>query len=66
MSDAFEAVRIVDEFTAAELAGVSLRTWDRMRARGETPPITRISERRIGYRVIDLKAWLDARRESAA
>jgi hypothetical protein len=33
-----------------------------MRARGEAPPITKLSERRIGYRVIDLKEWLDARR----
>jgi predicted DNA-binding transcriptional regulator AlpA len=33
-----------------------------MRERGETPPITRISERRVGYRLIDLEAWLDARR----
>jgi predicted DNA-binding transcriptional regulator AlpA len=62
LDDAFESVRVVDEQTAARLSGVSPRTWDRLRARGETPPITRISERRIGYRLVDLKAWLDARR----
>ncbi len=61
-SDPFESVRVIDEVTAAQLAGVSPRTWDRMRYRGETPPITRISERRIGYRLSDLREWLDARR----
>ena len=62
MSDAFESVRVVDEPTAIELTGVSPRAWDRMRARGETPPVTKLSARRIGYRLSDLKAWLDARR----
>jgi predicted DNA-binding transcriptional regulator AlpA len=61
-SDVFESVRVIDEPTAIELAGVSARTWDRLRARGDLPPITRISEKRIGYRLVDLKAWLDARR----
>lgn len=65
MSDPFESVRIVDEPTAIKLAGVSSRTWDRMRARGETPPITKLSERRIGYRVIDIRDWLDRRRVGA-
>jgi len=66
MSDGLDLVRVIDEQTAIMLTGVSPRTWDRMRARGETPPITKISERRIGYRVIDLKAWLDARRVGPA
>jgi predicted DNA-binding transcriptional regulator AlpA len=62
MSDTLDSVRVVDEATAIMLTGVSPRTWDRLRARGETPPITKLSERRIGYRIVDLKAWLDARR----
>jgi predicted DNA-binding transcriptional regulator AlpA len=65
MSDALDSVRVVDEATAIMLTGVSPRTWDRLRARGETPPITKLSERRIGYRIVDLKAWLDARRVTA-
>jgi predicted DNA-binding transcriptional regulator AlpA len=65
MSDAFDLVRVVDEQTAILLTGVSPRTWDRMRARGEAPPATKLSERRIGYRIVDLKAWLDARRVPA-
>jgi predicted DNA-binding transcriptional regulator AlpA len=66
MLTGLDAVRVVDEPTAAQLCGVSLRTWDRMRARGETPPITKLSERRIGYRILDLMQWLDARRVNAA
>jgi predicted DNA-binding transcriptional regulator AlpA len=61
-SDPFDSVRVVDEFTAIQLSGLSPRTWDRLRARGETPPITQLSSRRVGYRLIDLRAWLDARR----
>ena len=66
MSNDFNSVRVVPEPEAVRLVGVSPRTWDRMRARGETPPITRISERRVGYRLIDLQAWLDARRVGEA
>jgi predicted DNA-binding transcriptional regulator AlpA len=65
MASNLEALRIVDRKTAIELAGVSARTWDRLTARGDTPPITRISERRIGYRLSDLEAWLDSRRVTA-
>jgi predicted DNA-binding transcriptional regulator AlpA len=62
MSDAFDLVRVVDEPTAIMLCGLSGRTWDRLRAKGDIPPVTKLSERRIGFRLIDLKAWLDARR----
>jgi predicted DNA-binding transcriptional regulator AlpA len=66
MSDTLDSIRVVDEQTAIMLTGVSPRTWDRLRARGEAPPATKLSERRIGYRIVDLKAWLDARRVPAA
>jgi hypothetical protein len=62
MLDEFDLVRVIDEPTAIMLAGVSPRTWDRLRAVGDIPPITRLSPKRIGYRVVDFKAWLDARR----
>jgi predicted DNA-binding transcriptional regulator AlpA len=48
------------------MVGLSDRTWDRLEARGETPPKTRLSLNRIGYRASDVAAWLDARREGAA
>jgi hypothetical protein len=60
--DAFDFVRVVDEGTAIRLAGVSPRTWDRLRARGDIPVVTKLSERRIGFRLVDLKNWLDRRR----
>lgn len=63
MSDEFESVRVISREEAARLVDVSADTWDRMERRGETPPITRLSQRRIGYRVIDLRKWLDGRRE---
>jgi predicted DNA-binding transcriptional regulator AlpA len=66
ISDPFESVRVLDEVTAAELVGVSRPTWTRMRERGETPPCVQLSKRRIGYRVSDLKAWLEARSRSSA
>lgn len=59
----FDLVRVVDEPTAIMLIGVSPRTWDGMRARGDIPPITKLSYRRIGFRIVDLKTWLDARRQ---
>ena len=63
MSDHLDSVRVVDESTAIMLTGLSPRTWDRLRARGDIPVITKLSERRIGFRIVDIKAWLDARRE---
>ena len=46
-----------------KLLDLSGRTWDRLEALGETPPKTRLSPNRIGYRAPDIAAWLDARRE---
>lgn len=65
ISDTLDSIRVVDEQTAIMLTGVSPRTWDRLRARGEAPPHTKLSERRIGYRIADIKEWLDARRVAA-
>jgi predicted DNA-binding transcriptional regulator AlpA len=62
MSDDLESIRVISREEAARAIDVSSDTWDRMEKRGETPPVTRLSQRRIGYRVIDLKEWLDRRR----
>jgi predicted DNA-binding transcriptional regulator AlpA len=62
----YESVRVVDRPTAISICGVSPRTWDRLEARGETPPKTRLSANRTGYRLADLKSWLDARRMGEA
>jgi predicted DNA-binding transcriptional regulator AlpA len=58
----YNSVQVVNEPTALKICNVSPKTWERMRKRGETPPITQISDRRIGYRIADLEKWLDARR----
>jgi hypothetical protein len=47
---------------AIRLANVSPMTWLRLKRQGEGPPVTQISPRRVGYRLIDLIRWLDARR----
>jgi len=62
----YESVRVVDRPTAISIAGETPRTRDRLEARGETPPKTRLSPNRTGYRLADLKAWLDARRMGEA
>jgi predicted DNA-binding transcriptional regulator AlpA len=65
MSDLYENLRVVTTDQAAEIAGVSPRTWARLKSQKLTPPITHISQRRVGYRIADLREWLDRRREKA-
>jgi predicted DNA-binding transcriptional regulator AlpA len=65
MNNALDAIRVLTRTQTIKMVGVSDRTWDRLEARGETPPKTRISEGRIGYRASDIKEWLDRRREVA-
>jgi len=57
--------RVVDEDTAARMCGTSPRSWRRMRLLGETPPMIRISPRRIGYYIKDLEEWIESRRVSS-
>lgn len=64
MSDDLEEVRVLTRGQTIKAANVSDKTWERMEARGETPPKTQISPGRIGYRLIDVKQWLDRRRRS--
>ena len=59
-----DLVRVLSEPEAIEAIGVSRRTWDRLKSLGDVPAKTRLSEGRIGYRVSDMVAWLDARREA--
>jgi predicted DNA-binding transcriptional regulator AlpA len=53
--------RVLDEKTAAEFIGLSHMTLERMRKLGTAPRHVALSPRRLGYRVCDLLAWLDAR-----
>ena len=53
--------RVIDEKTAAEFIGLSAMTLERMRKLGTAPKHLMLSPRRLGYRICDLLAWLDAR-----
>jgi len=46
------------------LLGVSETTFDRLEAKGEGPQKIKLADRRIGYRVCDVQAWQEARREN--
>jgi hypothetical protein len=59
-------VRVLTKPQAKKASTLSDRTWDRMESRGEGPPITQLSDNRIGYRLIDFMKWLDARRRGGA
>jgi predicted DNA-binding transcriptional regulator AlpA len=61
-ANSISSLQVIDEREAANLNGVSLMTWLRMRQRGETPPAIQISKRRIGYRLIDIRQWQESRR----
>jgi predicted DNA-binding transcriptional regulator AlpA len=58
---ALSAIRVLSEGETAKVIGVSTDTLRRMAQRGEAPPRLELSTRRIGYRVRDIAAWLDAR-----
>jgi predicted DNA-binding transcriptional regulator AlpA len=64
VADDLDAIRVLNRSDTIMMVGLSDRTWDRLEAAGDTPPKTRISQGRIGYRVSDLKEWLDRRRET--
>jgi predicted DNA-binding transcriptional regulator AlpA len=64
--DSLEDLRVISEPEAIRLVGVSRPTWSRMRQRGEAPPKVQISRHRIGYRIRDLRLWIEARTGSSA
>jgi predicted DNA-binding transcriptional regulator AlpA len=66
MAEELDAIRVLNRSQTIRMVGLSDRTWDRLEAAGDTPPKTRISQGRIGYRVADIRKWLDGRREGSA
>jgi hypothetical protein len=58
---AVDDLRVLTEAQAADVLGISVWTLQRMRKRGEGPPITHISPRRIGYTVGNLRRHLQSR-----
>ena len=61
-----DLVRVLTRPETIKVVGVSEKTWERLEALGDIPTRTRLSQGRVGYRVVDIAAWLDARRETAA
>lgn len=55
---------VITRVEAAELIGISPDTLDRMSARREGPPRVRISDRRVGYRMRELRKWIGDRVEA--
>jgi predicted DNA-binding transcriptional regulator AlpA len=63
VDDDLKTIRVLNRPDTIRAVGVSERTWERLEAAGDVPPKTRLSEGRIGYRVVDIEDWLDRRRE---
>jgi predicted DNA-binding transcriptional regulator AlpA len=53
--------RVVTEREAAAACGIHISTLRRAVSAGKGPAVVRLSDRRIGYRIRDLRAWLDAK-----
>lgn len=59
--------RVLSEQETAQFLQLSARTLQRLRQAGDGPQYYRLGERRIGYRMSDIEAWLDGcRRQSQA
>jgi predicted DNA-binding transcriptional regulator AlpA len=58
------SIRVLNEVELRQMLGISERTFDRLRYRGDLPRRTQLSDRRVGYRVIDVEEWLDRCRQS--
>ena len=56
--------RVLTEKDAAAFVGLSHPSLERLRKAGTAPRHVRLSDRRLGYRICDLLAWLDARASS--
>jgi predicted DNA-binding transcriptional regulator AlpA len=52
--------QVLTELQAAEFCGISKDTLRRRNNRGDGPKRLRLSARRVGYRLRDLRAWLDS------
>jgi predicted DNA-binding transcriptional regulator AlpA len=63
--DNLQDIRVLSKEQAIIALGVSKRTFDRLASLGDLPVKTRLSANRVGYRVSDIKEWLDRRRETA-
>jgi predicted DNA-binding transcriptional regulator AlpA len=61
LPNSLDSDRLISPAMAAEMMGLSLATLHRMWRQGGGPRRIQISPRRLGVRLRDLKAFLDAR-----
>jgi predicted DNA-binding transcriptional regulator AlpA len=61
-----DSIRIVRDHEMPETIGTSSSSWQRMKRQGDTPAVTWLSERQRGYRVSDIRVWLDKKRAEVA
>ena len=66
LQSSVEHRRVISEARAAELAGVSLVHFRRLRRQRKGPRFVRLGERRLGYRLGDVFDWIDERLSDAA
>lgn len=59
-------LRVLTRDEAADMLGISRLGLDRLHMEGAGPARLRLSARRVGYRLSDLRAWLDSRIEQRA
>ena len=60
-------VKVLTEPEARDISGhISKRTWQRLDERGDLPAKTQLSDNRVGYRLVDIFRWLEARRRGPA
>jgi len=70
MQDPWQAIveshRVISETIAADLVGVSLVHFRRLRRQSKGPRFVRLGERRLGYRLGDVVDWIDEHLSNAA
>jgi predicted DNA-binding transcriptional regulator AlpA len=52
---------VVNEDEAARMVGLSTRTLQRLRLEGSGPAFVKLTEKRVGYPVVNLHAWVASR-----
>jgi hypothetical protein len=61
-----EMHRVLTSRPAAEFCGYEVGHWRALHRAGKTPAAIKLSARKYGWRVADLVAWCDAKKELVA
>lgn len=56
---------LISSRTAAANLGISLKTLETMRVRGDGPKYVKVSSRKVAYKPSHLKEWIDSRTYSS-